>query len=836
MVKTKYFFISIITFILIFSNSNFTHAQPGRVMNSSELKLALDKLNVLGSVLYLAAHPDDENNAILAYLAKGKLLRTGYLSITRGDGGQNLIGPEQGAHLGVIRTQELLAARRVDGAEQFFTRAIDFGFSKSAKETFEFWGKEKILSDVVWIIRKFRPDVIITRFHGTKEDGHGNHTASEILAAEAFKLADDPTAFPEQLQYVKTWQPKRILWNAWLPLLERENADLSKFIKLDVGVYNPILGESYTEIAAKSRSMHKTQGFGSSPQFGESINYFQLLDGKPASGDLFQGVNLTWNRIEGGEKVGKLLAEADKKFNPEHPSEIIPILLKAYKEMEKINDDYWIPIKKKELLDVIRSCAGIFIESNSTDYSAIPGQKIEVTSEIINRSNYPFTLRKVETTNQIDNNNLITSLKKENLIKVNSKVQIPVEAAYSQPYWLVNEPTVGDYVINNQQLIGKAENDPPLKTTFVLSAEDQTLEFTIPVNYKWTDPVAGEQFRPFIIVPPVAVNIENEVYLFPNDKERKINLTLISNEDSVSGVVKINVPADWKLRTQQKSFKIIHKHDEMPMSFEVEPPGKKSEGELTIELEVGGKLIHQGLITIDYSHIPIQTLFPQAEAKLIRLDVKRVVNNIGYIMGPGDDVPKDLSELGYNVTMLTDKEITNGNLSKYDAIITGVRVYNTKPEMVYEQPKLLDYVKNGGTLIVQYNKNYDLVTDKIGPYPFHISNKRVTDETSEVTLMDPESPLLNFPNKITEKDFDGWIQERGIYFADDWDSHYKSVIACHDPGEESLKGGLIYARYGKGIFIYTGYVWFRELPAGVPGAYRLFVNLISAGKAPDAIN
>ncbi|MCL5030000.1 MAG: PIG-L family deacetylase [Bacteroidetes bacterium] len=433
MIKTKYFLISILTFILVLTNSKLVFSQPGRVMNSSELKLALDKLNVLGSVLYIAAHPDDENNALLAYFAKGKLLRTGYLSLTRGDGGQNLIGPEQGAELGVIRTQELLAARRIDGAEQFFSRAIDFGFSKSANETLEFWGKDKILSDVVWIIRKFRPDIIITRFHGTKEDGHGNHTASEMLAAEAFKLAGDPTAFPQQLQYVKPWQPKRILWNAWLPLLEREHADLSKFIKLDVGVYNPLLGESYTELAAKSRSMHKTQGFGSSPQFGESTNYFQLLDGKEASNNLFDGINLTWNRVDGGEKVGRLLMEADKKYNPEHPSDIIPILLKAYAEMEKINDDYWIPLKKKELLDVIRSCAGIFIESTSSDYSAVPGENIRITSEIINRSNYPFILKKVESTDQVDGNNLNSNLKMENLVKVNSEVQIPDDAPYSQP-------------------------------------------------------------------------------------------------------------------------------------------------------------------------------------------------------------------------------------------------------------------------------------------------------------------------------------------------------------------------------------------------------------------
>ncbi len=810
-------------------------AQSGSVMNSSELKLALDKLNVLGSVLYVAAHPDDENNGLLAYFAKGKLLRTGYLSLTRGDGGQNLIGPEQGALLGVIRTQELLSARKIDGAKQFFSRAVDFGFSKSAKETFQFWGKEKILSDVVWVIREFRPDVIITRFHGTKEDGHGNHIASEILAAEAFKLAGNPKAFPEQLKYVKPWQPKRIFWNAWLPLLERDHADLSKFIKVDVGVYNPLLGKSYPEIAALSRSMHKTQGFGSSPRYGDQVNYFSLTDGSPAH-SLFEGIDMTWNRVAGGEKVGRLLKQADEKFNPEHPEETIPILLKAYKELSELKDGFWTEIKKKDLVNVIRSCAGMLVQSNASDYSAVPGQKISVTSEIINRSNYSFVLKKVETTDQVSESSVDKKLEKENLVRISSEVRIPDNAAYSQPYWLVNKEEPGDYVVNDQRLIGKPENDPPLETTFTLSAGNQDFEFKIPVNYIWNDPVAGEKTRPFIIVPPVAINIESKNYVFPSDSARKIEINLTANSNDVSGVLKLNIPDGWTAKPSQQNFSIPQKHDVIPVSFLIYPPASSSDVELTAQAEVGDKIVKRGMITISYPHIKTQTVFPPAETKLLRLNIKKVIDNIGYIMGPGDDIPQCLEELGYKVTLLSNKEIENGNLSKYDAIITGVRVYNTNPAMVYEQPKLLQYVKNGGTLVVQYNKNFGLVTDKIGPYTFHISGKRVTDETSKVDILDPHSPLMNYPNKISEKDFDGWIQERGIYFPDEWDAHYKTVIACHDPGENDLPGGLIYTKYGKGTFVYTGYDWFRELPAGVPGAYRIFVNLISAGKSPGMIN
>jgi LmbE family N-acetylglucosaminyl deacetylase len=835
-IKFKFAINSVKTIILFLLISNNISAQADGVMNSSELKLALDKLNTLGSVLYIAAHPDDENNGLLAYFAKGRLLRTGYISLTRGDGGQNLIGPEQGDLLGIARTQELLAARKVDGAEQFFTRAIDFGYSKSADETFQFWGKQKILSDVVWIIRNFRPDVIVTRFHGTKEDGHGHHTASEILAAEAFKLAGNSSAFPEQLQYVKPWQPKRILWNAWLPALEKIKEDVSKLLKVDVGTYNPLLGKSYTEIAAESRSMHKTQGFGSSPQLGQSVNYFMPINGAKADSDLFDGINLTWDRIKGGEAIGRLLEEADKEFNPENPAGIIPILLKVLKKMDETNEGYWIPLKKKELLEVIRSCSGIYIESTASDYSAAPGEEVKITSKIINRSNFSYILNQVETTGEINEKVLNQPLNNESLTTINSSVKILDNADYSQPYWLKDKPGTGDYLIKEQLLIGKAENDPPLKTIFEVSAGAQVLRFEVPVVYKWNDPVKGSQSRPFIIVPPVVINIGNKDYLFPTDKERIINVTLIANSSNITGTLKLNLPDGWRADSVQKDFVISHKHDELIMPFTIHPPVSNSDIDFSIEAHVNNRVIRQGMISISYPHIPVQTLFPQAEAKLIRLDVKKVINSIGYIMGPGDDVPESLTELGYNVTLLSDKDIEHGNLSKYDAIVSGVRVYNTNQNIINAQPELLKYVKNGGTLVVQYNKNFDLVTDKIGPYPFHISNLRVTDETSDVTFLDSASVVLNYPNKITKTDFDNWIQERGIYFADQWDPHYKTVIACHDPGEEPLKGGLIYTKYGKGIFIYTGYDWFRELPSGVPGAYKIFVNLISASKAPDAVN
>jgi len=820
----------ILIVIFIALNINSTKAQPAPVMSAGQLKLAVEKLNVLGSVLYIAAHPDDENNALLAYFAKGKLLRTGYLSLTRGDGGQNLLGTEQGDLLGVLRTQELLQARRIDGAEQYFSRAIDFGFSKSAEETLDFWGKDKILSDVVWVIRKFRPDVIITRFQGTKADGHGNHTASEILAAEAFKLAGDSTKFPEQLKYVKPWQPKRILWNAWLPILKKQNADLSKLLKVDVGGYNSLLGKSYTEIAAISRSMHKSQGFGSSSSFGESINYFVPIDGAKADKSIFDGINMTWSRVPGGSNIGKLFNEADKRLNPDKPSLIIPILLQALKEMNGIKNNYWVEEKKKELIDVIRSCAGIFVESTASDYTVSPGDEINITSSIINRSNFPFKLDKVEVSYGEKQNITNEELKNENLITVKSVSKIPDDEDYSQPYWLRNEHGIGDYVIDDQRLIGSAENPPALSAEFFVTAGDEKLIFTTPVFYKWTDPVKGELFRNLIIAPKVIINLKNKVYLFPDSGAREVSFILKSNENNLNGLLKIKVPKGWKAEPQQIPFILKNKYDEGVFGFQITPPQNFSEGDLNVFVKTDGKVFSLGEDIISYPHIPAQTVFYNSRAKVIKLDIKKVVNNIGYIMGPGDEIPPVLKELGYNVTMLSDNDIETKDLSSFDAIVTGIRLYNTDKLISFEQPRLLNYVKNGGTLVVQYNKFYDLVTDKIGPYPFHISNDRVTDENSTVTFLDKNNPVLNFPNKITEDDFNGWIQERGLYFADSWDKNYSTVIACHDPGESQKEGGLLFAHYGKGVFIYTGYDWFRELPAGVAGSYPIFINMISAAK------
>ncbi len=818
----------IIFVILLITIVSSVKAQPEKIKDAAELKLALEKINTLGSVLYIAAHPDDENNALLSYFSSGKLLRTGYLAMNRGGGGQNLVGKELAEDLGVIRTQELLAARRIDGAEQFFTRAVDFGYSKSAEETFNIWGKQKILSDVVFVIRKFRPDVIITRFPGNGMGGHGHHTASAILAMEAFKISADTNAFPEQFKYVKPWQAKRIYWNAWNPSLAKTERD--SLISIDLGGYNSLLGKSYTEIAAEARSMHKTQGFGSSARRGETINYFTYLDGIPAKKNLFEDVDLTWDRVPGSKKVKELLSEANKNFDIDNPSAIIPVLVDAYKEMGKIKDNYWVQIKKKELLNIIRSAAGLWMEAIASDYSTVPGGSLNITSGIVNRSDYPFILKEVKVEYQERNKELNKSLGNEDFQTYESTIKLPENIPFTQPYWLRKEPTKGDYIVDSLNLIGKAENDPPITADFILSANGTDLSFETPVLYRWTDPVKGEKYRSIEITPPVTINFNDPVYLFPDNDSRKINISLKCHEDNAGGILKFNIPSGWKIEPEQINFSFQKKNDENFYTFTVYPPAGQSDVKLTAEASIGNKTYSKSQVTIDYSYIPIQTLFPPAEIKLVKLNINKVISNIGYIMGTGDDIPYYLEQLGYKVTLLNNNDIDDSDLSKYGAIVAGIRAYNTRTKLAVEQPKLMEYVKNGGTFVVQYVVNRGTVTDQIGPYPFNLSRDRVTVEEAPVTFIDPENRLLNYPNKITKEDFQDWVQERGLYFADTWDPKYETVIECNDPGEKPQKGGLLFAHYGKGAFIYTGYSWFRQLPAGVPGSYRIFVNLISAGK------
>jgi hypothetical protein len=631
------------------------------------------------------------------------------------------------------------------------------------------------------------------------------------------------------LKYVKPWQPKRLYWNAWRGLIERKDRNLSDYIQLDLGAFNPLLGKSYNELAAESRSMHKSQGFGMSPRRGEEINYFVYLKGDSAKNNLFEGIDLSWNRVKGAVKLSQILGQIEKEYDPENPSASLPKLLEAYSEMDKLNDDYWVPLKKKELLDIIRSAAGIWTDAFADNYLFTPGDSVKISAGIVKRSNYPLTLKEISISYQNTPAALNKVLQKNDYFKADEKIKLPVNINFTQPFWLAKPHSEGIYNVTDQQLIGKPQNDPALNTDFILSDGKNDFSFSVPVQFHWTDPVHGEEYRPLEIAPDVAININDKLYLFPDSKSKPVSVNIINNKDISEGELYLQASDGWKIEPPKYDYKMNNKGDEKSFTFLVTPPSVQSETTLKAIVRTDGKEFSQGMIRINYPHIPIQTLFPPAEVKLIRLNINKTISNIGYIMGSGDIIPEYLRQLGYNVKLISDDDLDSAeNLNKFDAIITGIRAYNTRERLVVDQAKLMDYVKNGGTLVVQYNTVSDLITDNIGPYPFSLSHDRITVEDSPVSFDNPSSPLLNYPNKISKDDFEGWVQERGLYFSNKWDEHYKTVISGNDPGELPLKGGLLYTQYGKGVFIYTGYSWFRQIPAGIPGALRFFINIISA--------
>ncbi|SKB91915.1 PIG-L family deacetylase [Dyadobacter psychrophilus] len=801
--------------------------------SSSEIFQNIKKLNVLGSVLYIAAHPDDENTLMLSYLSKDQLVRTGYLSLTRGDGGQNLIGAEQGYNIGVIRTQELLAARRIDGAQQFFSRAYDFGFSKTRDETLNFWDKDKVLGDVIWMIRKFQPDVIITRFPPDPRAGHGHHQTSAFLAEQGFSLAADPKSYPDQLKFVKPWQAKRLVWNTYTPGFTNKQPTEEKnpFISIEIGGYNPVLGKSYTEIAAESRSQHKSQGFGSAPQRGARIDYFLHKVGETAQKGLFDGIDVSWKRVKGSEKIQTMITGAIKNFSVNKPSASVPELLKINTELNKLDStNIYIKAKKEEVRELILQCAGLWFETNPDDFSQVAGDTAAIKIAVVKRSDYPVKLISLQWTGKEKDSTLNLALEDNELNSFALNPVLPAKLKVSQPYWLEKPIDKGLFQIDNQQDIGFPENRPETTTEFVFEIGGQQFAFSRPWIYKSTDPAQGEIYRPFEIRPAVTANITEPVFIFSSLEPKTVSILVEAQRKNVKGSVKPEIPAGWKSVPESASFDFKGKYQQQYFSFIITPPANNQEVKLKAIATVDGQMFDKSIRTIAYQHIPSQTIFPTSEAKLAKIDVKTTVKNIGYIAGAGDDVPTALRQMDCQVTMLNEAGLAK-DLSIYDAIIVGVRAYNTENYLTNYQSKLMDYVKNGGTMVVQYTIPGGQKVKQIGPYDIELGRDRVAEEDAEMRFLLPEHPLLNYPNKITQKDFEGWIQERGLYFAQTWDkTNYQALFSANDKEETLKEGSVLYAQYGKGHYIYTGLSFFRELPAGVTGAYRLFANMISAGK------
>jgi len=800
--------------------------------SGGEIQLALQKLNVLGRVLYIAAHPDDENTNLMAFWANGSLYETAYLSITRGDGGQNLIGPELRERLGVIRTEELLAARRLDHAQQFFSRAVDFGFSKTADETLRIWDHEKILSDVVWVIRKFRPDVIVTRFSPEDHLTHGHHTASAILAEEAFAAASDPNRFPEQLALVKPWRPTRLVWNTSPFFFTNRNLpfDPTGLTILEAGGYNPLLGKAYTEIAAASVSMHKSQGVGRPPLRGARKEYFKPLEGKPMTSALFDGVDTNWSRVANSEPVAAKIRQIISDFHPADPAASIAELLELRQALSELKDGDWVSEKKAELDQIIAACLGLHVEASTTNATITPGQTADIKLEAINRCNIPVTLQEVRFPLSGDSTRIDKALPPDELIAKNVSCKIPENTPYSQPYWLRQPGTLGTFAVDDQKLIGLPENPPHLPMEITLQVSGQELRYVVDTRYRTVDPVAGELRQSLVIAPPVFTDFANPVLMFATNQPKSVSVRVIASTGPVKGQLKLTAPDGWHVDPAAVQIDLKGANAETVAAFTVKPPEQDSEGTLRAIASIEGREYSFGHVRISYPHIGVHILMPRAEVTVVRADIRKKGERIGYIPGAGDDVPESLQQIGYTVKMLSDADITAKNLAQFSAVVLGIRAYNTDDRISTWLPELFTYVKNGGVAIAQYNTTADLKTKEMAPYPLEISRDRVTDENAQVRILVPNHPLMTTPNKITSKDFDGWVQERGLYFPNKWDAAWTPILSCNDPNEKPLDGGLLVAKSGKGFFIYTSYSWFRQLPAGVGGAYRLFANMVSLGK------
>jgi LmbE family N-acetylglucosaminyl deacetylase len=822
-----------------------------RKPTAADIHDAIEKLGVLGSVLYVAAHPDDENTRLISYMASAQKMQTTYLSLTRGDGGQNLIGSELRELLGVLRTQELLMARSVDGGKQMFSRANDFGFSKSPAETMGFWNKQDVLSDVVWAIRKTQPDVVINRFSiDTTVDTHGHHTASAVLSQEAFDLAANPSVFPEQLKYVKVWQPKRLFFNtSWFFYGSREKfdaADKSKMTKIDIGVFMPTKGKSNNEIAAESRSMHKCQGFGSMGTRGADVDYLDYLKGigKPNNGSIFDGINTTWARVQGGAAIGKLVTALTKEFKLSDPAASLPKLLKIKKLIDALPDsEHWKSIKSAEIQQVIAACTGLYLEASAASATAVPNQFVDVNLEAINRSKAQIVLTRIRFEGATQDTSMALSLGDNQRSTFKFKVKIPGSTPFTAPYWLSEKSSLGMYSVENQALRGLPETPRALKVIFELTLNGEKFSFERPVVHRYENPAKGELYRPFEITPSVFVNVKEKVYVFGDAAPKIVQFVVKAGADRSQGILMPKVPEGWAVSPDRQPFDLKLKGEEIILDFNITAPKGQAEGVVQAQVYVPStgdnasadfvETPTKALRVIEYDHIPTQTVLQAAEARLVKVDVVKSGTQIGYFMGAGDDMPACLAQIGYQVTDLKENDFQQSAaaLSRFDAIVLGIRAYNTKEKLKFYNEKLLEYVKNGGTLVVQYNTSgRDLLLPSPGPFPFKVGRGRTTEEDAKIRILKPEHPIFNKPNKIGAADFDHWVQERGLYFLSEWDKNYEALLSSNDTNEKPENGGLIIAPYGKGQYIYTGYSFFRQLPAGVPGAYRLFANLLSIGR------
>lgn len=829
---------SLLCFVILLA-STAAHAQYSKQLSSNEIYEKLEKFNFLGSALYIAAHPDDENTRLISYLSNGINARTAYLSLTRGDGGQNLIGTEIRELLGVIRSQELQMARSVDGGMQFFTRANDFGYSKHPDETLQIWNKDQVLEDIVYVIRKFKPDIIVNRFdHRTPGRTHGHHTSSAILALEAYDLAQDNQAYSWQLNEMDTWKVKRHFFNtSWWFYGSRENfrkADKSNLVPVDVGVYYPTLGLSNNEISAFARSKHRSQGFGSSGDRGNYQEYLELLRGEMPKdkSNIFDGIDTSWTRVKGGKPIKDAMDKLMAEFDFKNPSSSVPELIDIYIQISELDDDHWKKIKLDELANIITACMGLHIEASTDKQLYTVNDSIEIEMEWTNRSSVPAKAISVK---MLDQETLIErELEPFTTEKAYHKVGLSDDIRFSNPYWLDEDGSLGMYKVEEAALRTLPESPPALNCHFTIVL-DNKIELVLKraVNHRYVDPAFGEIRDPLAFVPPATIGFEKELYLLASENVQNIRIRVKAHKDNLKARIQLKTTEEWQIKPNYLDIEIQSQGEEMSYDFELIAPDKISQSEVLAEIIVDGRSFNKDMTQIEYDHIPLQTILSPAKAKLVKVPMKTGGKNIAYLMGAGDKVPESLTNVGYSVSTLEINDIRSTDLSKYDAIVIGIRAYNTLDDLRLYNSLLFDYAKQGGTLITQYNTSRRLNFDYLAPYPIKLSRKRVTDEYAEIRILKDKHPVLNYPNKINSSDFDNWVQERGLYFPEEWDTQYEAILSCNDNGEAPLDGSLLVAPHGEGYFVYTSLSWFRQLPAGVPGAFRLFANILALSDSKE---
>lgn len=754
---------------------------------SAQMYLRLERLNTLGSVLMIAAHPDDEHTTLLAYLARYRHLRTGYLSLTRGEGGQNLLGAEEGPVLAAIRSQELLAARRIDGAEQLFGSAPDFGYSKTAAETFSVWDRTKILAETVRAIRQFRPDVVILRFSGTPSDGHGHHQASAIIGREAYEAAGDPLRFPEQIGPLRAWRPARLVCLV--------SSNTPGAITLQIGAFDPVLGLGAGEIGGISRSQHASQGMGTAQDRGRQTAGILHLAGSPLQNDIMDGIDATWSRVTGAELAGKHLADARKTYDPQHPDRLLEHLIAAHRALFAINTP-WAVLKRSEVAEAILDAASVRVDMLAKSPTVVDGDEVSFQARITSRSSVPVTLLSVAGP-AIADQKLSARIDKDTEQNIFFRGRMPA-----------------------------LEPGSTLECQLTLEVGGQPVDLTRTALYRYVHEAWGERSRPVQVMPAVTANFDSQLLFFPDSRPREIQVTLQSFSGTRAGRWALELPEGWKASPAFADYALNKTGESQTIRFVVTPPASAAVGSAFANANNPSLSRTQ----IDYPHIPPFYVIRRAALQLVRADVRTLVKEVGYLPGVGDRVPEALRQIGLSVTPLNPRELMPSQLGRFDAIVTGVRAYNLLGPA--QLNPLLEYVSAGGTLLVQYNVLGDTPPESLGPYDIKLSRGRVSVETTPVQFT--QHALLTAPNKITPEDFNGWVQERGLYFPGTWDKRYSTVLTMSDPGEPPLSSGLLYVRYGKGVYIYTPLSFFRQLPAGVPGAFRLFANLISAGKTIEA--